>query len=76
VNCYQGVLLPMGFLESNTALPASDCSLEADENGRHRQRDRYAAYFGLLGADWKTKLAYCWAHQRRDFVNLGEGCQR
>lgn len=38
--------------------------------------DRYAAYFGLLGADWKIKLAYSWAHQRRDFVNLGEGCQR
>jgi transposase len=38
--------------------------------------DRYAAYFGLLGSDWKIKLAYCWAHQRRDFVNLGEGCRR
>ena len=38
--------------------------------------DRYAAYFGLLGSDWKIKLAYCWAHQRRDFVNLGEGGRR
>jgi hypothetical protein len=25
--------------------------------------DRYAAYFGLLGSDWKIKLAYCWARQ-------------
>ena len=38
--------------------------------------DRYSGYFALLGPDWKIKLAYCWAHQRRDFVNLGEGCQR
>jgi transposase len=38
--------------------------------------DRYAGYFGLLGADWKIQLAYCWSHQRRDFVNLGEGCPR
>ena len=32
MNCDQVALLPRGFLESNTALPASDCSLEADEN--------------------------------------------
>ena len=38
--------------------------------------DRFKAYFGLLGPDWKIKLAYCWSHQRRDFVNLGEGSQR
>ena len=38
--------------------------------------DRYAGYFGLLGSDWKIKLAYCWAHQRRDSVNWGEGCRR
>jgi transposase len=35
--------------------------------------DRYKGYFGLLGADWKIKLAFCWSHQRRDFVNLAEG---
>ncbi len=35
--------------------------------------DRYAGYFALLGPDWRIKLAYCWSHQRRDFVNLGEG---
>jgi transposase len=35
--------------------------------------DRYAGYFGLLGPDWKIKLAFCWSHQRRDFVNLAEG---
>lgn len=38
--------------------------------------DRFPAYFRLLGSDWKIQLAYCWAHQRRDFVNLGEGCPR
>ena len=38
--------------------------------------DRFPSYFGLLGPDWKIKLAYCWSHQRRDFVNLAEGCQR
>ena len=38
--------------------------------------DRYPGYFALLGSDWKIKLAYCWAHQRRDFVNLGEGSPR
>jgi transposase len=38
--------------------------------------DRFAAYFALLGPDWKIQLAYCWSHQRRDFVNLGEGCRR
>lgn len=32
--------------------------------------DRYAGYFGLLGPDWSLKLAYCWSHQRRDFINL------
>ena len=31
--------------------------------------DRYAGYFALLGPDWSLKLAYCWSHQRRDFVN-------
>jgi len=38
--------------------------------------DRFRAYFGLLGSDWKIRLAYCWSHQRRDFVNLAEGCRR
>ena len=38
--------------------------------------DRYAGYFGLLGADWRLQLAYCWSHQRRDFVNLGQGTPR
>jgi transposase len=38
--------------------------------------DRYAGYFALLGPDWRIKLAYCWSHQRRDFVNLSEGDQR
>jgi transposase len=38
--------------------------------------DRYAGYFALLGPDWRIKLAYCWSHQRRDFVNLGEGSAR
>jgi hypothetical protein len=30
----------------------------------------------LLGSDWRLKLAYCWSHQRRGFVSLGEGCPR
>ena len=34
--------------------------------------DRYAGYSALLGADWRLQLAYCWSHQRRDFVNLGQ----
>ena len=34
--------------------------------------DRYAGYFALLGPDWSLKLAYCWSHQRRDFVNVVE----
>lgn len=34
--------------------------------------DRYSGYFKLLGPDWLIKLAYCWSHQRRDFVNLAE----
>jgi transposase len=38
--------------------------------------DRYPGYFALLGPDWKIQLAYCWSHQRRDFVNLGQGCPR
>jgi transposase len=38
--------------------------------------DRYAGYFALLGADWRLQLAYCWSHQRRDFVNLGQGSAR
>lgn len=35
--------------------------------------DRYAGYFALLGADWQMQLAYCWSHQRRDFVNAAPG---
>jgi transposase len=35
--------------------------------------DRYPGYFGLLGSDWQIKLAFCWSHQRRDFVNLAQG---
>ena len=38
--------------------------------------DRYAGYSALLGADWRLQLAYCWSHQRRDFVNLGQGHPR
>jgi transposase len=38
--------------------------------------DRYPGYFALLGPNWNIKLAYCWSHQRRDFINLGEGCPR
>jgi transposase len=38
--------------------------------------DRYKGYFALLGPDWRIKLAFCWSHQRRDFVNLGEGDKR
>ena len=38
--------------------------------------DRYAGYRALLGADWRLQLAYCWSHQRRDFVNLGQGYPR
>jgi transposase len=38
--------------------------------------DRYAGYFALLGSDWRLQLAYCWSHQRRDFVHLGEGSPR
>lgn len=34
--------------------------------------DRYGGYFGLLGPDWSLKLAYCWSHQRRDFINVAE----
>ena len=37
--------------------------------------DRYPGYFALLGPDWKLLLAYCWAHQRRDFLNLDQGCK-
>lgn len=36
--------------------------------------DRYGGYFALLGPDWSLQLAYCWSHQRRDFVRLGQGC--
>jgi transposase len=38
--------------------------------------DRYAGYSALLGANWRLQLAYCWSHQRRDFVNLGQGHPR
>lgn len=38
--------------------------------------DRFPAYFGLLGPDWKIRLAFCWSHQRRDFINLAEGSRR
>jgi transposase len=38
--------------------------------------DRYAGYFALRGSDWQIQLAYCWSHQRRDFVNLGQGSAR
>jgi transposase len=38
--------------------------------------DRYAGYFALLGSDWRLQLAYCWSHQRRDFINLGQGRPR
>jgi len=34
--------------------------------------DRYAGYLGLLGSEWRLQLAYCWSHQRRDFINLGK----
>lgn len=37
--------------------------------------DRYSGYFALLGSDWSLQLAYCWSHQRRDFVKLGQGTQ-
>ena len=30
----------------------------------------------MLRADWRLQLAYCWSHQRRDFVNLGQGTPR
>lgn len=38
--------------------------------------DRYAGYAALQGADWGLRLAYCWSHQRRDFVNVGQGHPR
>jgi transposase len=38
--------------------------------------DRFRAYYVLLGPEWKIQVAYCWSHQRRDFINLGEGCRR
>lgn len=38
--------------------------------------DRYAGYSALLGADWRLQLAYCWSHQRRDFINWGQGTPR
>ena len=34
--------------------------------------DRYTGYWGLLGSDWLLKLAFCWSHQRRDFIPLVE----
>jgi transposase len=34
--------------------------------------DRYAGYCGLLGSDWSLQLAYCWSHQRRDFIQVAE----
>ena len=34
--------------------------------------DRYKGYFGLLGSDWSLQLAFCWSHQRRDFVNVAQ----
>ena len=38
--------------------------------------DRYAGYAALQGAERGLRLAYCWSHQRRDFVNLGQGHAR
>jgi len=38
--------------------------------------DRYAGYFALLGPDWSLQLAYCWSHQRRDFVNVVQSADR
>ena len=38
--------------------------------------DRYAGYAALQGADRGLRLAYCWSHERRDFVNLGQGHPR
>jgi transposase len=38
--------------------------------------DRYAGYAALQGAERGLRLAYCWSHQRRDFVNLGQGHPR
>ena len=38
--------------------------------------DRYAGYFGLLGPNWSLKLAYCWSHQRRDFVPVAESSKQ
>jgi transposase len=38
--------------------------------------DRYAGYLALLGSNWRLQLAYCWSHQRRDFINLGQGHPR
>ena len=32
--------------------------------------DRYAAYAVLKSDGWRLVIAYCWAHQRRDFVNV------
>jgi transposase len=38
--------------------------------------DRYAGYAALQGADRGLRLAYCWSHQHRDFVSLGQGHPR
>ena len=38
--------------------------------------DRYPGYRALLGSKWRLQLAYCWSHQRRDFLNLGQGHPR
>ena len=38
--------------------------------------DRYAGYFALRGPDWSLQLAYCWSHQRRDFVNVVASADR
>jgi len=56
-----------GQVPKDFFLPGTDAILNVD---------RYSGYFALLGPDWNIKLAYCWSHQRRDFINLGEGCPR
>ena len=32
--------------------------------------------FCVAGPDWSLKLAYCWSHQRRDFVNVVPSADR
>jgi transposase len=38
--------------------------------------DRYSAYKVLVTEEGKIKLAFCWAHVRRDFLRVGRGYKK